>query len=180
MKPKTKAQELGLLSRDYAVAKDKKNWLALFDKDAIVQDPIGKSPLDPEGHGHQGIEAIEKFYDTVIANGNIEFNILDATQFSSAAPSKADIVFTSNFLEHLPSKKKLDSFLTDVFITLKPGGKYIILGPNIRYVPHMYWDYYDHHIPLSHLSLCEALRLRGFKIQLCIKRWSLGALWSVK
>ena len=48
MKPKTKAQELGFLSRDYAVAKDKKNWLALFDKDAIVQDPIGKSPLDPE------------------------------------------------------------------------------------------------------------------------------------
>jgi len=26
MKPKTKAQELGFLSRDYAVAKDKKNW----------------------------------------------------------------------------------------------------------------------------------------------------------
>ena len=61
MKPKTKAQELGLLSRDFAVAKDKKNWLALFDDNAIVQDPIGKSPLDPEGNGHQGIDAIEKF-----------------------------------------------------------------------------------------------------------------------
>ena len=76
MKPKTKAQELGFLSRDYAVAKDKKNWLALFDENAIVQDPIGKSPLDPEGHGHKGIAAIERFYDTVIANGDIEFNIL--------------------------------------------------------------------------------------------------------
>ncbi|CAM8460855.1 AdoMet_MTases domain containing protein [Candidatus Methylopumilus universalis] len=85
--------------------------------------------------------------------------------------NQVDIVFTSNFLEHLPSKKNLDCFLTDVFITLKPGGKYIVLGPNIRYVPHMYWDYYDHHIPLSHLSLCEALRLRGFKIQLCIDRF---------
>jgi hypothetical protein len=30
MKPKTKAQELGFLSRDYAVAKDKENWLALI------------------------------------------------------------------------------------------------------------------------------------------------------
>ena len=49
MKPKTKAQELGFLSRDYAVAKDKKNWLALFDEDAIVQDPIGKSPVRPRG-----------------------------------------------------------------------------------------------------------------------------------
>jgi hypothetical protein len=45
MNYKTKAQELSFLSRDYAVAKDKKNWLALFDKNALVQDPIGKSPL---------------------------------------------------------------------------------------------------------------------------------------
>ena len=35
MKPKTKAQELGFLSRDYAVAKDKKNWVALFDEEDI-------------------------------------------------------------------------------------------------------------------------------------------------
>ena len=72
----TKAQELSFLSRDFAVAKDKKNWLALFDKDALVQDPIGKSPLDPEGNGHKGLVAIEKFYDTVIANGNIEFTTM--------------------------------------------------------------------------------------------------------
>ena len=32
MKPKTKAQELGFLSRDYAVAKDKKNWLISLKK----------------------------------------------------------------------------------------------------------------------------------------------------
>ena len=39
MQPKTTAQKLGFLSRDYAVAKDKENWLALFDEDAIIQDP---------------------------------------------------------------------------------------------------------------------------------------------
>ena len=92
MKPKTKAQELGLLSRDYAVAKDKKNWLALFDKDAIVQDPIGKSPLDPEGNGHQGIAAIEKFYDTVIANGDIAFNILESIPCANECANYAQIV----------------------------------------------------------------------------------------
>jgi hypothetical protein len=92
MKPKTKAQELGFLSRDYAVAKDKKNWLALFDKDAIVQDPIGKSPLDPEGNGHQGIAAIEKFYDTVIANGDIEFNILESIPCAKECANYAQIV----------------------------------------------------------------------------------------
>ena len=92
MKPQTKAQELGFLSRDYAVAKDKKNWLALFDKDAIVQDPIGKSPLDPEGNGHQGIAAIEKFYDTVIANGDIAFNILESIPCANECANYAQIV----------------------------------------------------------------------------------------
>ena len=92
MKPKTKAQELSFLSRDYAVAKDKENWLALFDKDALVQDPIGKSPLDPEGNGHQGIAAIEKFYDTVNANGNIEFTIVESIPCANGCANYAQIV----------------------------------------------------------------------------------------
>ncbi len=91
MKPKTKAQELGFLSRDYAVAKDKQNWLDLFAEDAIVQDPIGKSPLDPDGNGHKGKEAIEKFYDTVIANGNIEFNILESIPCADECANFAEI-----------------------------------------------------------------------------------------
>ena len=92
MKPKTKAQELGFLSRDYAVAKDKQNWLDLFAEDAIVQDPIGKSPLDPVGEGHKGKEAIEIFYDTVIANGNIEFNILESIPCADECANFAQIV----------------------------------------------------------------------------------------
>ena len=92
MKPKTKAQELGFLSRDYAVAKDKQNWLDLFAEDAIVQDPIGKSPLDPVGDGHKGKEAIEKFYDAVIANGNIEFNILESIPCADECANFAQII----------------------------------------------------------------------------------------
>ena len=92
MKPKTKAQELGFLSRDYAVAKDKQNWLDLFAEDAIVQDPIGKSPLDPVGEGHKGKEAIENFYDTVIASGNIEFNILESIPCADECANFAQII----------------------------------------------------------------------------------------
>ena len=92
MEPKTKAQELGFLSRDYAVAKDKQNWLDLFAEDAIVQDPIGKSPLDPVGEGHKGKEAIENFYDTVIANGNIEFNILESIPCADECANFAQII----------------------------------------------------------------------------------------
>jgi steroid Delta-isomerase len=92
MNYQSKAQELSFLSRDYAVAKDKENWLALFAKDALVQDPIGKSPLDPEGNGHQGIAAIEKFYDTVIANGNIEFTIIESIPCANECANYAQIV----------------------------------------------------------------------------------------
>lgn len=92
MDHKTKAQELSFLSRDYAVAKDKEKWLALFDQDAIVQDPIGKSPLNPEGNGHKGLDAIEKFYDTVIANGNIEFTILESIPCADECANYAQIV----------------------------------------------------------------------------------------
>jgi len=89
---KTKAQELSFLSRDFAVAKDKESWLALFDQDALVQDPIGKSPLDPEGNGHKGIAAIEKFYDTVIANGDIEFTIIESIPCADECANYAQIV----------------------------------------------------------------------------------------
>ena len=92
MNYQTKAQEVRFLSRDYAVAKDKENWLALFTKDALVQDPIGKSPLDPEGNGHKGIAAIEKFYDTVIANGDIEFTIIESIPCADECANYAQIV----------------------------------------------------------------------------------------
>ena len=64
----------------------------MFAEDAIVQDPIGKSPLDPVGDGHKGKEAIEKFYDTVIANGNIEFNILESIPCANECANFAQIV----------------------------------------------------------------------------------------
>jgi steroid Delta-isomerase len=38
-------------------------WLALFAPDAVVEDPVGPSPLDPEGNGHRGHDGIRRFYD---------------------------------------------------------------------------------------------------------------------
>jgi SAM-dependent methyltransferase len=101
----------------------------------------------------------------------IEFHQCLATELGSVVSGSADIVFTSNFLEHLPDKKTLDLFLDQVLISLKPGGKYLILGPNLRYVPGQYWDFYDHHLGLTHLSLSEALKMRGFNIKVCIDRF---------
>jgi steroid Delta-isomerase len=60
------ARELGIRSRAAVQAGDRDGWLDLFAEDAVVQDPIGPSPFDPDGTGHHGREAIAAFYDTVI------------------------------------------------------------------------------------------------------------------
>jgi steroid Delta-isomerase len=71
------ARELGIRSRAAVEAGDRDGWLDLFADDALVQDPIGPSPFDPEGKGHHGREAIAKFYDTVIGPSEaITFEIM--------------------------------------------------------------------------------------------------------
>ena len=55
------ARELGMRSRAAVHDRDRDGWLALFASDALVQDPIGPSPFDPEGKGHRGIDAIAGF-----------------------------------------------------------------------------------------------------------------------
>jgi steroid Delta-isomerase len=61
------ARELGIRSRAAVHARDRDAWLDLFADDALVQDPIGPSPFDPEAKGHRGKKAIAAFYDSVIA-----------------------------------------------------------------------------------------------------------------
>jgi SAM-dependent methyltransferase len=75
-----------------------------------------------------------------------------------------DVVFTSNFFEHLPTKESLKHTLGEAFRCLKPNGRLICLGPNIKYLPGRYWDFWDHYLPLTELSLKEGLQLAGFKI----------------
>ncbi len=76
-----------------------------------------------------------------------------------------DVVFTSNFLEHLPSKAAIENTIDEVKRALKPGGLFICLGPNIRLLPGEYWDFWDHHVQISDRSLAELLTLNNFTIQ---------------
>jgi SAM-dependent methyltransferase len=53
--------------------------------------------------------------------------------------------------------------LSEVRRVLRPGGHLLILQPNIRYAGGAYWDFFDHHLPLTERSLVEALELVGLK-----------------
>jgi len=101
----------------------------------------------------------------------IEFHLGSAESFPQIASASIDVCFTSNFFEHLMNKQAMDNVLKEVLRVLKPGGKFIMMQPNIKYAYGAYWDFYDHHLPLSHLSAAEGLQKCGYQIQEVIPKF---------
>ena len=101
----------------------------------------------------------------------VRFYQAAATDLSEISISGIDVVFTSNFLEHLSSKEQCSEVFQQVHRVLKPGGRFIILGPNIRYAYREYWNYFDHQIALSDLAVVEGLQQTGFRMQRVIPRF---------
>ena len=95
----------------------------------------------------------------------------DCSQPWNVAPGSLDAVFTSNFFEHLPTKTHLERTLTHAWHALRSGGRLIAMGPNIRCLPGAYWDFYDHHIPLTELALAEVMKKCGFAIETMYSRF---------
>ena len=116
--------------------------------------------------------AIDLNKDTVeFAEPNVKvFHVL-STQMSCLSDASVDIVFTSNFLEHLRSKEEVLKTFQEVHRILKKGGKFMILQPNIRYCGWEYWDFFDHHVPLTEKSLIEGLQIHNFKISKVIPKF---------
>ncbi len=63
----TTPRQLADASLDAVRRGDRDGWLALFEEDATVEDPVGSSELDPEGRGRRGKAEIARFYDDVIS-----------------------------------------------------------------------------------------------------------------
>jgi ubiquinone/menaquinone biosynthesis C-methylase UbiE len=101
----------------------------------------------------------------------IEFHLGPASELGFLGDGEVDVAFSSNFLEHLPDKAAIDAVLREVRRVLKPGGIYVVIQPNVRYAYREYWDFYDHHTALSHLSCAEAFVLAGFQVEEVIGRF---------
>lgn len=104
-------------------------------------------------------------------NADVDFILSPATDLTALGNDTADVVFTSNFLEHLKDKTECDKVLKNIYNVLKPGGRFIVMGPNIRFAYREYWDFYDHYLPLSDHSVAEGLKLAGFEITENIPRF---------
>jgi SAM-dependent methyltransferase len=82
-----------------------------------------------------------------------------------------DLAFFSNYLEHLPSTEAVLEQLRVAFALLKPGGRVLILQPNIRLIGGAYWDFIDHQAALTEKSLAEAAIMAGFVTRQSIARF---------
>lgn len=102
---------------------------------------------------------------------DVTFLAQDCSETWTLPDASLDVVFTSNFFEHLSTKDSLRRTLDEAYRCLKPGGRIICMGPNIKFLPGSYWDFWDHHLALTELSLAEGLRLAGFSIDRAIDRF---------
>lgn len=81
-----------------------------------------------------------------------------------------DVVFASNFLEHL-NEKDLEEYIESVHKKLKKNGLLIIIQPNYRFCYKNYFDDYTHIREWSDISLRDYLKTKGFAILKCEPRF---------
>jgi SAM-dependent methyltransferase len=115
--------------------------------------------------------AVDLNPDTARYAVDAEVVLAPSDDMAAIGTHTVDTVFTSNFFEHLPDKRALVRTLQECHRVLRPGGRLLVLMPNLRYVRERYWDYFDHHLPLTHVSLVEGLRMTGFEPEEVIPRF---------
>lgn len=82
-----------------------------------------------------------------------------------------DVVFASNYLEHLAGPDAVVEQLRIAHDLLRSGGRLIVLQPNISLLGGAYWDFIDHRVALNEHSLVEAAELAGFATERVIRRF---------
>jgi SAM-dependent methyltransferase len=105
------------------------------------------------------------------ASGDVRVVAQDVCQSWAISSGSIDVVFTSNFFEHLPSKEDLKHCFNEIHRVLRPGGILIAMGPNIRFCFNIYWDFLDHYLPLSDRSMTEAIELAELRTEEVIPRF---------
>jgi len=96
------------------------------------------------------------------ANKDVQVRIGNALEVELPA-NYFDAAFMSNFLEHLNSHEEIHSLLARLYHALR-GGRIAVIGPNFKYCSKEYFDFADHKMILTHLSLEEHLYSAGFNI----------------
>ena len=118
-----------------------------------------------EKHAADMNRDVKKYMDE-----DVKFHAIDATKVGTLLHNHFDVVFASNFLEHL-GQDELDTFFSGVKKILKKKGRVIFVQPNYRYCADTYWDDYTHKTVFTHISLADYLETKGFHVKVMKKKY---------
>lgn len=105
-----------------------------------------------------------------MANDDVEVINTSCTDISQITDSSVDIVFTSNFFEHIPHSDII-AVIKETARILKVGGKFLVLQPSIRFCGKDYWMFFDHITAVDDRALVEILESYGFIVNKWIPKF---------
>ena len=82
-----------------------------------------------------------------------------------------DRIMASNVFEHLPDREALFRCLDGAYRVLEPGGKILVMQPNIAAVKERFYDFADHSLPLTDKGMAESLAACGFNVERRVARF---------
>jgi ubiquinone/menaquinone biosynthesis C-methylase UbiE len=103
-------------------------------------------------------------------SNDVDAYVAPSTDLSMVADKSIDVVFVSNFFEHI-SRVDILRTLAEIRRVLHPQGRILVLQPNIRFCQRDYWMFFDHITAIDDRSLAEALAVSGFAIEKLVVRF---------
>jgi SAM-dependent methyltransferase len=129
------------------------------------------------GYFIRNVKAVEKWASDMRAISGalppgVHFVQSDGLALAKVLPNgHFGTAFMSNYLEHLSSGDQVIEQLRVAAALLRPGGRVVILQPNIRLTGARYWDFIDHKVALTERSLVEAAETAGFETERVVVRF---------
>jgi SAM-dependent methyltransferase len=141
----------------------------ISSKDVVLDIPSGYGEFINNINCKQKIACDINSDSKKYVNANVTF-ILGSSVKISLKENSVDKVFISNFFEHI-TREDIIKTIVELKKIVKPGGKILILQPNVRFCHKDYWMFFDHSTPIDDRALKEIFELNGFRLLYKIEKF---------
>jgi ketosteroid isomerase-like protein len=99
------ARKASRRSMETVSRREKDEWLALYSPGALIEDPVGPSPFDPQGHGHRGRDRMAAFWDgTIATTDRLDFEI------NASYTAGDEVANVGTITAYLPGGVQMETF----------------------------------------------------------------------